>query len=358
MATIDVGGGMIRGRRTGDGSLDIVNKLFDSDDVSRESRQRQRVTTWCAMTHDLNDRQRPDAVRRFNRFYTQHIGVLDDGWLESEFSLSEARVLYELAHREAPTASELVRDLSMDPGYISRILRKFHDRGLVEKRARRSDARQTMLRLTERGRKAFAPLDLRTSEQVSRMLGALSRAEQDRLLDAMHTIETVLVARPARSGTYVLRPHQPGDMGWIVHRHGVLYAQEYGWDETFEALAASIAAEFIRKFDPKRERCWIAEKDGEIVGSVFLVRKSKTVAKLRLLLVEPRARGLGVGSRLVSECITFARRAEYKKMTLWTQETLHAARAIYARAGFRLVQSEAHHSFGKDLVGETWELAW
>jgi DNA-binding MarR family transcriptional regulator/GNAT superfamily N-acetyltransferase len=306
---------------------------------------------------ELNVRQRSDAVRRFNRFYTQQIGVLDEGLLQSEFSLSEARVLYELAHREDPTASDLVRDLAIDAGYVSRILRKFHDRGLIDRRTPEVDARQAILRLTENGRNAFAPLDLRSAEQVGRMLSALSPAEQGRLLDAMHTIEALLGHSPTRTGTYLLRPHQPGDMGWIVHRHGVLYSQEYGWDDTFEAMVAEIVAEFIHNFDQKREQCWIAERDGEIVGSVFVVRKSEAVAKLRLLLVEPRARGLGIGSRLVSECIRFARRAGYASMTLWTQETLQAARAIYLRAGFRLVQSQPHHSFGKDLVGETWELS-
>jgi DNA-binding MarR family transcriptional regulator/GNAT superfamily N-acetyltransferase len=307
--------------------------------------------------HELNVRHRSDAVRRFNRFYTQQIGVLDEGVFQSEFSLSEARILYELAHRDDPTATDLARDLSIDPGYVSRILRKFHDRGLIDKRTPESDARQMILRLTPGGRKAFAPLDLRSAEQVGQMLSRLSQAEQDRLLDAMHTIQELLGHREARAGAYVLRPHQPGDMGWVVHRHGVLYVQEYGWDDTFEALVAEIVAEFIRNFDPKYERCWMAERDGEVVGSVFVVRKSESVAKLRLLLVEPRARGLGIGSRLVSECIRFARRAGYETMTLWTQESLLPARAIYARAGFQRVDSEPHHSFGKDLVGETWELA-
>ena len=296
------------------------------------------------------------AVRRFNRFYTKQIGLLHEGYLESPFSLSEVRVLYELAHREKPTAAELGRELGLDAGYLSRILRGFERRHLVERTASKADGRQSHLALTKRGRAAFAPLQARSHSDIGAMLGKLSGADQKRVLEAMNTIEGRLGARPEGTTAYVLRPHQPGDMGWVVHRHGALYAQEYGWDEQFEALVASIVAEFIQHYDPKRERAWIAEKDGEIVGSVFLVRQSATVAKLRLLLVEPRARGLGIGARLVGECVRFARQAGYRKIMLWTNSVLHAARHLYEEAGFHLVREEPHHSFGHDLVGETWEL--
>ena len=296
------------------------------------------------------------AVRRFNRFYTKQIGLLHEGYLESPFSLSEVRVLYELAHREKPTAAELGRELGLDAGYLSRILRGFERRHLVERTASKADGRQSHLALTERGRAAFAPLLARSHADIGAMLGKLSDADQKRVLEAMHTIEGLLGARPEGTAAYVLRPHQPGDMGWVVHRHGALYAQEYGWDEQFEALVASIVAKFIQHYDPKRERAWIAEKDGEIVGSVFLVKQSATVAKLRLLLVEPRARGLGIGARLVGECVRFARQAGYRKIMLWTNSVLRAARRIYESAGFRLVHRERHRSFGHDLVGETWEL--
>ncbi len=296
------------------------------------------------------------AVRRFNRFYTKQIGLLHEGYLESPFSLSEVRVLYELAHREKPTAAELGRELGLDAGYLSRILRGFERRHLVERTASKADGRQSHLALTKRGRAAFAPLQARSHSDIGAMLGKLSGADQKRVLEAMNTIEGRLGARPEGTTAYVLRPHQPGDMGWVVHRHGALYAQEYGWDEQFEALVASIVAEFIQRYDPKRERAWIAEKDGEIVGSVFLVKQSATVAKLRLLLVEPRARGLGIGARLVGECVRFARQAGYRKIMLWTNSVLRAARRIYKSAGFRLVHRERHRSFGHDLVGETWEL--
>lgn len=300
--------------------------------------------------------QRVAAVRRFNRFYTQKIGVLNEGLLNSPFSLTEARVLYELAHREQPTASELVRDLGLDAGYMSRILRGFEKKGLIEKTRSKTDGRQSHLTLTRKGQEAFAPLNVRSRNEIGAMLGRLSESDQDRLVNAMHVIEELLDAKPEAKAPYLLRPHQPGDIGWVIHRHGVLYAQEFGWDERFEAMVAEIAAEFINKYDPTKERCWIAEKDGEIVGSVFLVKKSPTVAKLRLLLVEPKARGLGIGKRLVDECIRFARQAGYRKITLWTNSVLVTARRIYERAGFRLVESAPHHRFGQDLISETWEL--
>jgi DNA-binding MarR family transcriptional regulator/N-acetylglutamate synthase-like GNAT family acetyltransferase len=297
------------------------------------------------------------AVRSFNRFYTRQIGVLREGLLKSPFSLAELRVLYELAHRQQPTATELCQQLGLDPGYLSRILRGLEKRGLVRKSASQADGRQSLLGLTTRGRQTFATLDARQNEEVAIMLRQLPAAGQARLVQAMRAIETVLGDSPEPKTPYILRSHQPGDMGWVVHRHGVLYAQEYRYDETFEALVAEIAAKFIQHFDPKRERCWIAEKDGEIVGSVFLVNKSKTVAKLRLLLVEPSARGLGIGRRLVGECLRFARQVGYKKMVLWTQSELPAARHIYQEAGFRLVQQKKHQSWGRDdLVSQIWEL--
>jgi DNA-binding MarR family transcriptional regulator/GNAT superfamily N-acetyltransferase len=303
---------------------------------------------------DIN--HRVEAMRCFNRFYTKQIGVLHEGLLGSPFPLTEVRVLYELAHREKPMAADLGKDLGLDAGYLSRILRSFETRGFVVKARSTADGRQSLLSLTARGREAFAALNGRSHDEVATMLSPLSGVEQDRLIEAMRTIETLLGPRAEPKVPYLLRPHQPGDMGWVIHRHGVLYAQEYGWDETFEALVAEIAAKFIQNVDPKRERCWIAEQEGEIVGSVFLVRQSKTVAKLRLMYVEPKARGLGIGSRLVSECMRFARYVGYHKIVLWTNSVLVAARHIYEKAGFRLVQAEPHHSFGHDLIGETWEL--
>ena len=297
-----------------------------------------------------------DAVRRFNRFYTRRIGVLQEGLLQSPFSLAEARVLYELAHRDGPAAAELGRDLGLDAGYLSRILRGLRRRGLVDRHPSEADGRRSLLGLTRRGRAAFATLDERSRREVGAMLDALPPPGPGRLVEAMGTIERLLGGAPQPASPYVLRPPQPGDMGWVVHRHGVLYAQEYGWDERFEALVAEIVARFVKTFDPKRERCWIADADGEALGSVLLVKQSRTVARLRLMLVEPRARGMGIGTRLVGECIRFARQAGYRKVTLWTNSVLLAARHIYEQAGFRLVHEEKHHSFGHDLVGETWDL--
>ena len=299
---------------------------------------------------------RVEAVRRFNRFYTRQIGVLDEGLLRSPFSLTEARVLYELAHRATSTAAELRRDLGLDPGYLSRILGRLRRGGLVQRKTSPADGRQGLLSLTERGRRAFATLDGRSRAQVAALLGRLSPPRQGQMVEAMSAIERLLGAPAAQKEPYLLRSHQPGDMGWVVHRHGALYANEYGWDETFEALVASIVARFIQRYDPKRERCWIAEKDGQVVGSVFLVKRTKTMAQLRLLLVEPQARGLGLGHRLVDECVRFARQAGYKKMMLWTNGVLHAARRVYEAAGFRLVHQARSHSFGHDQVEQTWEL--
>lgn len=297
-----------------------------------------------------------ESVRRFNRFYTQQIGVLREGLLRSSYSLTEVRVLYEIAHRDEPTAAELSKDLGLDAGYLSRILRDLGKKGLVEKRPSKSDGRLCLLRLTKKGRKEFAALDARQDDEVGAMLNNLHPHEHGRLIGAMQTIHGLLDSQPERKAPYILRLHHPGDMGWIVHRHGVLYSQEYGWDEHFEALVAKIVADFIKNYDPKRERCWIAEREGEIVGSVFLVKKTKTVGQLRLLLVEPKARGLGIGKRLVDECIRFARQVGYRKIMLWTNDVLDAARHLYEQAGFRLVKEEAHHSFGHDLVGQNWEL--
>ncbi|MEJ7813101.1 MAG: bifunctional helix-turn-helix transcriptional regulator/GNAT family N-acetyltransferase [Gemmatimonadaceae bacterium] len=285
-----------------------------------------------------------DTVRRFNRFYTRRIGVLNEGHLASPFSLAEVRVMYELAHRATPTASELARDLALDTGYLSRILRRFERRGLLVRRPSPADGRRTLLALSAEGLSAFGTLDARAHDDVAAMLHALPATEQRRVLGAMRTIERTLGAPHdgAAPTPYRIRPHQPGDMGWVVHRHDALYAREYGWDEQFEALVAEIAAKFLRRFDPERERCWIAEQDDEIVGSVFLV--------------EPEARGLGIGNRLVDECIRFAREAGYWKVVLWTNDVLHSARRIYEAAGFRLVREGPHHSFGHDLVEQTWEL--
>jgi len=298
---------------------------------------------------------RVEQVRRFNRFYTRHIGLLNEGLLESEYSLTEVRILYELAHRGPLTAAALGQDLGLDPGYLSRILKNFDSRDLLQKSRSEGDRRQVFLSLTDAGRAAFAPLNQASADQIGAMLSKLSDAEQERLVRAMRVVEQ-LIGGSVPDVPYTLRAHRVGDVGWIAHRQGLLYAQEFGWDETFEALVAEIAAAFVRNFDPERERCWIAERDGEIVGSVFLVRHSDEVAKLRLLYVEPSARGLGLGRRLVDECIAFARAKGYRTLTLWTNDVLVAARGIYQATGFRLVKEEAHHSFGKDLVGQTWDL--
>jgi DNA-binding MarR family transcriptional regulator/GNAT superfamily N-acetyltransferase len=300
-------------------------------------------------------------VRHFNRFYTKQIGVLQEGLLNSPFSLSEVRVLYELAHRNRPTATDLCKDLGLDAGYLSRVLQSFEKRGLVRREASERDGRQSLLTLSAKGRKAFLPLEARSNQQVAGVLQKLASAQRQKLVDAMHTIEDVLddgSERKRDSGpAYVLRSPQPGDLGWVVHRHGVLYAREYGYDEGFEALVAEIVGEFVENLDTTRARCWIAEKDGEVVGSVFVVAKSKTVAKLRLLLVEPSARGLGIGRRLVEECVRFARQVGYRKMMLWTQSELGAARHLYQEAGFRVVERKRHNSWGRrGLVAETWAM--
>jgi DNA-binding MarR family transcriptional regulator/GNAT superfamily N-acetyltransferase len=300
--------------------------------------------------------QRVAAVREFNRFYTSRIGVLDEGYLSSRFSLTEVRVLYELAHRGSATASELGRDLGIDAGYLSRILRGFVRRGVLARTAAEDDARKMFLRLTARGRATVAPLEAKARDQIGAMLRDVPADEQHDLVASMRAIERALRPEKRAVPKVTLRAHKPGDMGWVVERHGALYWEEYGWDESFEALVAGIVAKFIEHLEPKLERSWIAEIDGERVGCVFCVRQSKTVAKLRLLLVEPRARGFGLGSRLVDECIRFARAAGYREITLWTNDVLVAARRIYERAGFVLVESERHRSFGKALVGQNWRL--
>ena len=307
------------------------------------------------LTENFEDRI--GAVRHFNRFFTRQIGVLREGLLHSPYSLTEARILFELAHRDNLTASDLCRELGLDAGYLSRILARLEQQGLVDRVRSENDGRQRLLRLTPAGENAFTLLDQRSHDEVSEMLNDLSEKDQQRLLKAMHTIESVLDKGFKFSEPFILRPHEPGDMGWVTHRHGVLYAQEYGWDERFEALVAQIVADFINNYNPARERCWIAEMGGEIIGSVFVVQASETVAKLRLLLVEPKARGLGLGTRLVKECIRFARRSGYQKLMLWTNSVLLEARHIYQKLGFTLVAQEEHHSFGHDLIGETWELA-
>jgi DNA-binding MarR family transcriptional regulator/GNAT superfamily N-acetyltransferase len=300
--------------------------------------------------------ERVEAARRFNRFYTRQIGALEETLLQSPFSLVQARVIYELAHADSPTATRLGTALGLDPGYLSRILGAFEKRGLVARAPSASDGRQNLLTLTEAGRAAFATLDGRSRDAVGAMLAKLPAADQRRVVTAMRTIEQFLGGVPCDGTAYLLRPHRPGDMGWIVQRHGSVYAEEFGFDETFEALVAEIAAGFIRHYDPRLERCWMAERNGEAVGGVLLVKHSNTVAKLRLLLVDPSARGLGIGPRLVKEAVGFARHAGYRKVTLWTQNILRAARSIYGAAGFRLVREEPHRSFGHDLVGEVWEL--
>jgi DNA-binding MarR family transcriptional regulator/GNAT superfamily N-acetyltransferase len=299
--------------------------------------------------------ERVAAVRRFSRFYTRQLGLLQESLVHTRFSLTEARVLYELAHHDTVTASELAADLDLDHGYLSRILRRFGDEGLLKKVRAANDARQSVISITAKGRKAFAPLNKNSHDQVAAMLERLQPVEQQRVIGAMAAVESLLGDTPKAVPAIVLRPHEAGDMGWVTSANAAIYAKEYGWNLSYEALVARITADFIDNFDAKRERCWIAELDGERVGSVFVVRKTDEIAKLRLLILDRRARGLGLGRRLVEECLRFAKSAGYSSMTLWTQSILTAARAIYSQAGFRLVAEEPHHSFGADLVGETWE---
>jgi len=297
-----------------------------------------------------------DAWRRFNRFYTRQVGALEEHLLDSPFSLPEARVLYEIAQREQVTATQISRELTIDAGYLSRILRHLLKSGLVERKTSKEDRRQGMLSLTKKGRDAFAQLDASAKDEVGTLLSRLTVEKQKTLLDAMATIEQVLGPEPDKPKSYLLRDPEPGDLGWIVSRHGALYALEYGWDERFEALVAEIVAQFARNRDPEHERCWIADAGGEPVGSVFVMKTSPNIAQLRLLLVEPTARDLGIGRRLIDECIRFARRAGYKRLRLWTQANLKAARHLYKETGFELIEQEKHTKFGPELTGETWEL--
>ncbi|MDR6535231.1 DNA-binding MarR family transcriptional regulator/GNAT superfamily N-acetyltransferase [Variovorax soli] len=306
----------------------------------------------------LSEVEAVKAVRQFNRFYTRRIGALDP-YLGSEMSLTDVRVLYELAHREQAVASEIAKHLGLDGGYLSRILRRFEGAGWLARETHPRDARQSLLRLTEAGHAAFAPLQQKSRDEASALLAPLSGPQRRQLIDAMHTVQALIEPEarpPAKPRTAVLRDPQPGDIGWVVQHHGELYAREYGWNSEFEALVAEIAGEFLRKFQPEWEHCWIAELDGERVGAVFLVRKSATVAQLRLLILTPQARGLGLGARLTDECIAFARRKGYRKMVLWTNSCLLVARGIYAARGFKLVKSEPYEGFGQQLVGETWAL--
>jgi DNA-binding MarR family transcriptional regulator/GNAT superfamily N-acetyltransferase len=301
---------------------------------------------------------RIDAVRRFNRFYTRKIGVLRKGYLDSPFSLPEARVLYELYSRKDATASEIAAALDLDQGYLSRLLQQFEKRGLVARKASKEDARRSHLSLTALGRKTFAPLDVRSQNDAIDLLTRLPEAEQKRLVSAMTTIEDLSGDPEAMPRNYTLREPRNGDFGWIVVRHAELYWQEYKWGWPFEGICAQIVADFVNKFDPKKERCWIAEMDGENVGTVMLVKDELPgVARLRLLLVDPKARGLKLGARLVEECVKFSRKAGYRSMTLWTHENLTAARAVYAKAGFTLTSSEKKKSFGQNVVAEYWDMA-
>jgi DNA-binding MarR family transcriptional regulator/GNAT superfamily N-acetyltransferase len=293
------------------------------------------------------------AVRSFNRFYTARIGVLGDGLLRTAHSLTEARVLYELGQREVTEVADLRREMEIDAGFLSRLLARLQRNGLVARERSDHDARRQRVRLTEDGAAAFAELDRRSADEIGAVLHALSEDDQRRLVAAMDTVEDVLTQAPPAAG-FVLRSPHPGDLGWIVQAHGALYTEQYGWDESFEALVARIVADYAGDHDPRREAAWIAEVDGAPAGCVLCVRRDDDTAQLRLLLVHPRARGRGIGGRLIEECLGFAKRAGYARITLWTNDILHEARRLYERAGFELVESAPHHSFGHDLVEQTW----
>ena len=295
-------------------------------------------------------------IREFNRFYTRKIGVLREELLHSKFSLTESRIIYELANNKIKTASDLCKELGLDPGYISRILQRFEEKGIVNRKTSEEDGRTRIIQLTNVGLKEFELLNKRSNEEIEDILNDLPKGDQKQLLTAMSTIEKILNRNLKFSEPFFLRSFESGDMGWVVHRHGVLYREEYGWNEEFEALVAEIVSDFIKNYKPEKERCWIAEMNGEIVGSVFVVKLDDKVAKVRLLLVEPKARVVVLGSRLVEECIKFAKNAGYEKITLWTNSILVEARYIYKKEGFSLVESEDYHGFGKDLTGETWNL--
>jgi DNA-binding MarR family transcriptional regulator/GNAT superfamily N-acetyltransferase len=300
-----------------------------------------------------------DAVRRFNRLYTRQLGLLDQGLLGSKFTLTESRVLYEIAHREEPTATEIARELGVDLGYLSRLLKSFERRRIIKRTRSPADARQSRLHLATPGRAAFDMLNRAARDQIAVMIDPMTPAQRRELAAALQSVQRLLGSGPAapEKEPYVIRPLQIGDIGWITHRQGILYAQEYGWDLTYEGLVAEILAGFVKNFDSSSEAAWVAERHGTVIGSVFLVRAFASVAKLRLLYVEPSARGLGIGRQLVHECIEFARAKGYRTLTLWTNDVLVSARRIYEAAGFELTKEEAHHSFGKDLLGQTWDLA-
>jgi DNA-binding MarR family transcriptional regulator/N-acetylglutamate synthase-like GNAT family acetyltransferase len=312
------------------------------------------------MTALAPSERRIAVVRRFNRFYTRQIGLLRKTYLDSPYSLGEMRVLYEIAHGDAPTATNIARGLDLDAAYLSRMLGDFEKRGVVTRKTSDKDARQSHLALTARGRKMFAPLEQQSQRQIGAILAKLPPADQTRLIAAMETIEGLLegdshaTAKPKHE--FILRRPRHGDFGWIVKRHAELYAEEYGWTEAFEGLCAQIVADFINNYDPKLDRCWIADHDGENVGSVMLVNDSPGVARLRLLLVDPKARGLGLGAQLTEECIRFAREAGFRKIVLWTHNVLKAARYIYENAGFQLVRTERHKKWSRPVIGEHWEL--
>jgi DNA-binding MarR family transcriptional regulator/GNAT superfamily N-acetyltransferase len=298
------------------------------------------------------------GFRQFNRMYTRYIGTLDEGLLHTAFSLAEARILYEINTRPNPSAKAIAEALSMDPGYLSRVLSRFKTAGLLRRIPSKVDSRSSELSLTVRGKTAAEKLNSLSNRQAHAVLTSLAPTNRAQLIHAMQIIESLLDTATQPHPAFILRPHRPGDMGWVVHRQAAVYAEEYGWDDSFEALVARIVADFITHFNPTRERCWIAESSGQPVGHIFLVQHPDAphTAKLRLLLVESSARGLGLGHALVDECIRFARSAGYRTITLWTQSMLTAAHHIYKKAGFRLVSEGHHHSFGKDLIGQTWEL--
>ncbi len=298
------------------------------------------------------------AFRRFNRFYTRILGLLDEKLVKSGLSLTEGRILFELTIRGESGAKQIGEELGLDAGYLSRILRKLEDSGMIARTPLATDARNAVLRLTRKGKAAFADIDRRSAVQARDILEALTPDRRTALIQSMQTIEGTLTKNAASRAPFILRPHRPGDMGWVISRQSILYAQEYGWDGTYEALAARICADFIDHFDSRRERCWIAEREGEPLGCIFLVRhpEHEDTAKLRLLHVEQAARGMGLGRALVNECVQFARTAGYKRITLWTQSILTSAHHLYAQAGFQLTNEAPHHSFGKDLVGQTWNL--
>ncbi|UVO27372.1 helix-turn-helix domain-containing GNAT family N-acetyltransferase [Bradyrhizobium arachidis] len=312
-----------------------------------------RSSAKAAANHASDDQV--SAVRAFNRFYTRKLGVLDQQLLKSPFSLSEARVLYELAHSGELSAKEIGIELGLDAGYLSRIVQNFDEAGLILRKPLPTDRRQYQLSLTAKGRQAFAKLERTSQDDIAAMLRPLSTEDRKRLTGAMDTVERLLDMPRSPAPVATLRDPRPGDMGWVVQSHGAFYASEYGFDAGFEALVAEIVAKYMTSYDASRERCWIADIEGRPVGSVFLVKASDDVAKLRLLLLDPAARGQGLGQRLVAECVAFARACGYRRMTLWTQSILTAARKIYEDAGFKLVATEPHRSFGQNLIGETWE---